>query len=63
MELIWQGIVKAVELVFGFDREVWAITWLYQNLRQWTLISLLLGILWASCYANTVFGRSLIGRW
>ena len=28
MELIWQGIVKAIELVFGFDAEVWAITWL-----------------------------------
>ena len=45
MELIWQGIVKAIELVFGFDAEVWEITWLSLKISgSATLISLLLGI-------------------
>jgi tungstate transport system permease protein len=45
MELIWEGIVKAVELVFGGDSEVWAITWLSLKISGGaTLISLLLGI-------------------
>ena len=45
MELIWQGIVKAIELVFGFDAEVWAITWLSLKISgSATLISLLLGV-------------------
>jgi tungstate transport system permease protein len=45
VELIWQGIVKAVELVFGGDSEVWAITWLSLKISgSATLISLLLGI-------------------
>jgi tungstate transport system permease protein len=45
MELIWQGIVKAIELVFGGDAEVWSITWLsIQISGTATLISLLLGI-------------------
>ncbi len=45
MELIWQGIVKAVELVFGLDAEVWAITWLSLQISGCaTVIALLLGI-------------------
>ena len=44
MELIWQGIVKAVELVFGFDAEVWEITWLSLKISGSALISLLLGV-------------------
>ncbi len=45
MELIWQGIVKAIELVFGFDAELWAITWLSLKISGGaTLISLLLGV-------------------
>jgi tungstate transport system permease protein len=45
MELIWQGIVKAGELVFGFDAEVWAITWLSLQISGCaTMIALLLGI-------------------
>jgi tungstate transport system permease protein len=45
MELIWQGIGKAFELVFGFDREVWAITWLSVEISGLaTCVSLLLGI-------------------
>jgi tungstate transport system permease protein len=45
MELIWQGIVKAVELVFGLDPEVWAITWLSLQISGCArMIALLLGI-------------------
>ena len=45
MELIWQGIVKAVELVFGLDAEIWEITWLSLKISgSATLISLLLGM-------------------
>ena len=45
MELIWQGIVKAIELVFAFDAEVWAITLLSLKISGGaTLISLLLGV-------------------
>lgn len=45
MELIGQGIVKAIELVFGGDSEVWAITWLSLKISgAATLISLLWGI-------------------
>jgi tungstate transport system permease protein len=45
VDLIWQGIVKAIELVFGGDAEVWSITWLsIQISGTATSISLLLGI-------------------
>jgi tungstate transport system permease protein len=45
VELIWQGMVKAVELVLGFDTEVWTITWLSLKISgSATVISLLLGI-------------------
>ena len=45
MELIWQGIVKAVELVFGLDAEIWEITWLSLKISgSATFISLLLGV-------------------
>jgi tungstate transport system permease protein len=45
MELIWEGLIKAAELVFGGDNEVWAITWLSLKISGGaTLISLLLGI-------------------
>jgi tungstate transport system permease protein len=45
MELIWQGVVKAAELVFGFDVEVWSITWRSLQVSGCaTLISLLIGI-------------------
>ena len=45
MELIWQGIVKAVELVFGLDAEIWEITCLSLKISgSATLISLLLGV-------------------
>ena len=62
MELIWQGIVKAIELVFGFDAEVWAITWLSLKISgSATLISLLLGVPLGIALALTQFlGRSVI---
>src|SRR5262245_62461108 len=45
MEVSWLGIFRAFELVFGFDAEVWAITWLSLKISgSATLISLLLGI-------------------
>jgi len=45
MELIWQGFLKAVELVFGFDVEVWSITWRSLQISGYaTFISLLIGI-------------------
>jgi tungstate transport system permease protein len=45
VELIWQGVIKAVELLFGGDREIWAITWLSLKISGGaTLISLVLGI-------------------
>ena len=45
MELIWQGLLKAIELLITGDAEVWAITWLSLKISgSATLISLLLGI-------------------
>ena len=45
MEALAQGIVKAFELVFGGDDEVWAITWLSLKISgSATLISLVFGI-------------------
>jgi tungstate transport system permease protein len=60
MELIWDGILKAFELVFGGDPEVWSITWLSLKISgSATLISLLLGIPLGILLAMTRFvGRS-----
>ncbi|TMB72899.1 MAG: ABC transporter permease subunit [Deltaproteobacteria bacterium] len=45
MELIWQGIAKAFEIVFGLDADVWTITWLSIKISgAATFISLVLGI-------------------
>jgi tungstate transport system permease protein len=62
VELIWQGGVKAVELIFGFDAEVWSITWLSLKISGCaTLISLLLGIPLGIALALARFrGRSFI---
>lgn len=62
LDLIWQGIVKAVELVVGFDAEVWAITWLSLKISgSATAISLLLGIPLGVALAMSRFpGRSVI---
>src|ERR1051325_1386926 len=62
MELIWQGLAKAVELVFGFDPEVWAITWLSIKISGCaTFVSLLLGIPLGIALALARFpGRSIL---
>jgi tungstate transport system permease protein len=45
VELIWQGMSKAFELVLSGDREVWGITWLSLKISgSATVISLVLGI-------------------
>lgn len=45
MELIWQGIAKAVELLLGLDPEVWEISWLSLKISGYaTFISLAAGI-------------------
>ncbi|HUC97443.1 MAG TPA: ABC transporter permease [Candidatus Polarisedimenticolaceae bacterium] len=45
MELIWHGLLKAAELVFGFDGEVWSITWRSLQISGCaTSVSLLIGI-------------------
>ena len=45
MELIWQGMLKAFGLLFGFDAEVWAISWLSLKISGYaTVISLALGV-------------------
>jgi tungstate transport system permease protein len=62
VELIWQGALKAIELIFTFDAEVWAITWLSIKISgSATLISLLLGIPIGIALALAHFpGRSLV---
>ena len=61
MELIWQGVAKAGELIFGLDAEVWGITWLSLQISSGaTAISLLLGIPLGITLALARFpGRSL----
>ena len=61
MELIWQGAVKAIELLLGGDNEVWAVTWLSLQISgSATLISLVLGIPLGIVLALTRFpGRAL----
>jgi len=45
MELIWHGVLKAAELVFGLDGEVWSITWRSLQISGCaTFISLLIGM-------------------
>ena len=62
MELIWQGLAKAAELVFGLDKEVWGVTWLSLRISSSaTAIALLLGIPLGITLALARFpGRSLI---
>ena len=62
MDLLWQGSVKALELVFRFDREVWSITWLSLKISGCaTLISLLIGIPLGIALALTRFrSRSIV---
>ena len=45
MELIWHGVLKAAELFFGLDGEVWSITWRSLQISGCaTFISLLIGM-------------------
>ena len=62
MALIWQGIAKAFELVFNFDTEVWAITWLSLQISGCaTFVSLFLGMPLGIALARARFpGRSVI---
>jgi tungstate transport system permease protein len=62
VELIWQGTVKAAELIFSFDPEVWSITWLSLKISGCaTVISLLLGMPLGIALALARFrGRSFI---
>jgi tungstate transport system permease protein len=62
VELIWQGALKALELLFTFDAEVWAITWLSIKISgSATLISLFLGIPLGIILALSHFpGRSFV---
>jgi tungstate transport system permease protein len=62
MDLIWQGVIKAVELMIGLDAEVWAITWFSLKISgSATAISLLLGIPLGIALAMSRFpGRSLL---
>ena len=61
MELMLEGIVKAFQLVFGGDAEVWAITWLSLTVSGTaTLIALILGIPLGIALAMTRFpGRGV----
>ena len=62
MDLLWQGSVKALELIFRFDPEVWSITWLSLKISGCaTLISLLIGIPLGIALALTRFrSRSIV---
>jgi tungstate transport system permease protein len=62
VEIIAQGIAKAIELVLTFDAEVWSITWLSLKVSGCaTLISLLLGVPLGIALASTRFpGRAVV---
>jgi tungstate transport system permease protein len=62
MEIIWQGLAKAIEMLMAGDREVLAITWLTLKVSgSATLISLFIGIPFGALLALTRFpGRSLL---
>jgi tungstate transport system permease protein len=62
LELLGQGLIKAFELVFGFDNEIWAITWLSLKISALaTGIALLLGMPVGVMLALTRFtGRSVV---
>lgn len=62
MDLISEGILKAFQLVFGGDPEVWAITWLSLKVSgSATLIALIMGIPLGIALATARFpGRPLI---
>jgi tungstate transport system permease protein len=59
--LFWQGVVRAFDLVFGFDTEVWTVTWLSLQISGCaTLVSLVLGMPLGIALARSRFpGRSM----
>lgn len=61
MEMVWQGIIKAVELLLSGDREILLITFLTLKVSGVaTLISVLIGIPLGAFLALSVFpGRNL----
>ena len=62
MALFWQGVVRAFDLVFGFDTEVWTVTWLSLQISGCaTLVSLILGMPLGIALARSRFpGRSVV---
>jgi tungstate transport system permease protein len=60
--LFWQGIVRAFELLFGFDTEIWTVTWLSLQISGCaTLVSLVLGMPLGIALARSRFpGRSVV---
>ena len=62
MALFWQGVVRAFDLVFGFDAEVWTVTWLSLQISGCaTLVSLVLGMPLGIALARSRFpGRSVV---
>jgi tungstate transport system permease protein len=62
LDLIWEGIKKAIELLWGLDREVLGITWLTLKISGTaTLISLALGVSFGMFLALKTFpGRRLV---
>jgi tungstate transport system permease protein len=62
LDLIWEGIKKAIELLWSLDREVLGITWLTLKISGLaTLISLVLGVCAGMGLALTAFpGRRFV---
>ena len=62
MELIWQGVLQALTLLAGGDRQVWEITWLSLRVSATaTLLSLVFGIPLGTAVALTRFpGRGFL---
>lgn len=62
MELIWQGLVKAFEMLVGMDAEILDVTWLTLRVSgSATLISVLIGVPLGTLLALTRFpGRNFL---
>lgn len=62
MELIWQGLVKALEMLVGLDSEILEVTWLTLRVSGTaTLISVLIGVPLGTLLALTRFpGRNFL---
>lgn len=62
MELIFQGIIKAFELIISFDPEVMGITWLSLKISGTaTFISLFIGVSIGTAVAlNNFFGKRFV---